>query len=105
MTITCSGEPETLEQVVKQLAKLVDVVHAIDHTNQSVIDTEIALVKVKVPLRDRTCSAEVVEHYHGKVVDYDEESIIVRIAGNQRKARRLHCHRPSVGNPRTGSQR
>ena len=36
MTITCSGNAEDLEQVVKQLAKLVDVVHAIDHT--SVID-------------------------------------------------------------------
>jgi acetolactate synthase-1/3 small subunit len=32
MTITCSGRAEDLEQVVKQLAKLVDVVHAIDHT-------------------------------------------------------------------------
>jgi acetolactate synthase-1/3 small subunit len=32
MTITGSGEPEALQQVVKQLAKLVDVVHAIDHT-------------------------------------------------------------------------
>ena len=36
MTITCSGDPETLEQIIKQLTKLIDVVHAIDHTGQAV---------------------------------------------------------------------
>ncbi|NIV46668.1 MAG: acetolactate synthase small subunit, partial [Gammaproteobacteria bacterium] len=49
MTITCSGEPEDLEQVVKQLAKLVDVVHAIDHTGDQSYETEIALVKLECP--------------------------------------------------------
>ena len=47
MTITCSGAPEILEQVVKQLAKLVDVVHAIDHTEDLSYETEIALVKAR----------------------------------------------------------
>src|SRR4029450_2040875 len=42
MTITCSGDPETLEQIIKQVTKLIDVVHAIDHTGQPVIETEIA---------------------------------------------------------------
>jgi acetolactate synthase-1/3 small subunit len=37
MTITCSGDPDTLEQIIKQLEKLIDVVHAIDHTGQAVI--------------------------------------------------------------------
>ena len=45
MTVTCSGAPEVLEQVVKQLAKLVDVVHAIDHTGDLSYETEIALLK------------------------------------------------------------
>ena len=57
MTITCSGDPDTLEQIIKQLEKLIDVVHAIDHTGQAVIESEIALVKLKVgklaPLRGR----------------------------------------------------
>src|SRR6266540_4327025 len=50
MTITCSGDPETLEQIIKQVAKLVDVVHAIDHTGQSAVETEIALIKIKANL-------------------------------------------------------
>ena len=85
MTITSSGDPETLEQVVKQLQKLIDVVHAADHTDQDCIDVEVALVKVKIPLDDRTAVLQVVEHYHGKVVDYAGESIIIRIAGTSGK--------------------
>ena len=50
MTITCSGDPETLEQIIKQLTKLIDVVHAIDHTGQAVVETEIALVKIQCQL-------------------------------------------------------
>ena len=47
MTITCSGDPDTLEQIIKQIEKLVDVVHAIDHTGQAVIESELALVKIQ----------------------------------------------------------
>ena len=85
MTITSSGDPDTLEQVVKQLTKLVDVVHAIDHTHQEVIDSEISLFKIKAPLTDRTALLQVVEHYHGKIVDYQADSIIVRVAGTSEK--------------------
>ncbi len=57
MTITCSGDPDTLEQIIKQLEKLIDVVHAIDHTGQAVIDSELALVKIKADLKTapRSC--------------------------------------------------
>ena len=47
MTITCRGEAATFEQISKQLTKLIDVVHAIDHTGQATVETEIALVKIK----------------------------------------------------------
>ena len=52
MTITCSGDPDTLEQIIKQIEKLVDVVHAIDHTGQAVIESELALVKIQIGLKD-----------------------------------------------------
>lgn len=85
MTITCSGDPETLEQIIKQCTKLVDVVHAIDHTGQAVIETEIALVKVKCPLDSRTAILQVAEHYKAKVVDYGPESLILRVYGESEK--------------------
>src|SRR5215207_11032272 len=47
MTITCSGESAAFEQISKQLTKLIDVVHAIDHTGQAVVESELALVKIK----------------------------------------------------------
>src|SRR6185295_19774098 len=61
MTITCSGDPETLEQIIKQLTKLIDVVHAIDHTGQAVIETEIALVKMRTQLKERTEILQIAE--------------------------------------------
>ena len=85
MTITCSGDPETLVQMIKQLTKLVDVVHAIDHTGDASYETEIALVKVKVALDDRTQILQVAEHYGAKVVDYGPDSLVMRVFGASEK--------------------
>ena len=85
MSITCSGDPETLEQIIKQCTKLIDVVHAIDHTGQAVIETEIALLKVNCPLSRRTEILQIAEQYNGKIVDYGTDSLIVRIYGGSDK--------------------
>jgi acetolactate synthase-1/3 small subunit len=85
MTITCSGEAETLEQIIKQLAKLVDVVHAIDHTGDDAYETEIALVKIRSPLDRRTQVLQIAEHFSAKVVDYGEESLVLRVYGSSEK--------------------
>jgi acetolactate synthase-1/3 small subunit len=85
MTITCRGELETLEQMIKQVTKLVDVVHAIDHTGQAAIETEIALVKLKCGLKDRTEVLQIAEHYKAKVVDYAADSLILRAYGSSEK--------------------
>jgi acetolactate synthase I/III small subunit len=86
MTITCRGEAATFEQISKQLTKLIDVVHAIDHTGQSVVETEIALVKIKAADRDaRTEILQVAEHYKAKVVDYGSESLVLRVYGESEK--------------------
>ncbi len=85
MTITCSGEPETLEQIIKQLAKLVDVVHAIDHTGDDAYETEIALVKIRSPLDRRTQILQIAEHFNAKVVDYGGDSLVLRVYGSSEK--------------------
>jgi acetolactate synthase-1/3 small subunit len=85
MTITCTGEPEDLEQVVKQLAKLVDVVHAIDHTGDQSYETEIAVVKLECPIDQRTQILQITEHFKAKVVDYGTESLIVQVHGSSEK--------------------
>lgn len=85
MTITCSGDPDTLEQIIKQLEKLIDVVHAIDHTGQAVIESELALVKLKASITERTEILQIAEHYKAKVVDYGADSMILRTEGESEK--------------------
>ena len=85
MTITSSGDPETLEQIIKQLAKLVDVVHAVDHTGDDAYETEIALIKVQSELDKRTQILQVAEHFSAKVVDYGTESVMLRVFGSSEK--------------------
>lgn len=85
MTITCSGDEETFEQIIKQLSKLVDVVRAEDHTNQEMVETEVALIKVAVPLEGRTTLLQIAEHYKAKVVDYGTETIMLRVYGESKK--------------------
>ena len=81
ITITCSGDPETLEQIIRQTTKLIDVVHAIDHTGQAAIETEIALLKIRCPLDRRTEILQIAEQYNAKVLDYGTDSLIVRVYG------------------------
>jgi acetolactate synthase I/III small subunit len=85
MTITCSGDPVTLEQIIKQVTKLIDVVHAFDHTGQAVYETEVGLVKLKCKLTERTEILQIAELYSAKVVDYGVDSLIVRIVGAKEK--------------------
>ncbi|MEE3326227.1 MAG: acetolactate synthase small subunit [Myxococcota bacterium] len=85
MTMTCSGDPSILEQMIKQLAKLVDVVHAIDHTLDAAYETEIALIKVRCAESDRPGVLQIAEHFGSKVVDYGANSVMLRVYGSSEK--------------------
>jgi acetolactate synthase small subunit len=85
MTITCSGDPETLEQIIKQLAKLIDVVYITDHKGETPIEVEIAVVKLRATLNSRTEILQIAEHYKAKVVHYGAETMILRCEGNSEK--------------------
>jgi len=85
MTVTCSGDPAILEQMIKQLAKLVDVVHALDHTSSDRFETEIALIKIRCEGEARREALEIAEHFNAKVVDYAAESLILRVYGSSEK--------------------
>ena len=85
MTITSSGDPAILEQMIKQLAKLIDVVHAIDHTGDEAYETEIALIKLRCGSEERREILQIVEHFGAKVVDFAQESLVVRVYGSSEK--------------------
>ena len=85
MTIGCRGDRNQLEQIVKQLQKLVDVVQALDHTGDEAYGTEIALVKLQADLDRRTQILQIAEHFGAKVVDYGQESLMLRAYGSTEK--------------------
>ena len=85
MTVTCSGDVAILEQMIRQLSKLVDVVHALDHTTSDRYETEIALIKIRCAGASRREVLEVAEHFNAKVVDYAPESVILRVYGSSEK--------------------
>lgn len=85
MTITCSGDPATLEQIIKQLHKLVDVVHATDHTGKDAYETEIALIKIRADLHERTEILQIAENFGAKVTDYGQASMMLRVYGSSQK--------------------
>ena len=63
MTISCSGDPTGLDQIIKQLSKLIDVLHCIDHTYDESVVKEMGLVKIAVDSEDRSEALQIAEHY------------------------------------------
>ncbi len=85
MTITAKGNANTLEQVLRQLAKLVDVLRCLDHTDEDAVIKEMALIKVAVGETDRTAALQVADHFGGETVDLTDRSMIVLCTGGSDK--------------------
>lgn len=90
MSITASGDVKTLEQIIKQLNKLVDVIHATDHTGEIVVEKEMALIKVNCPREKRTEVLQISEHFKCQTVDITEETLMLQVTGNSDKLDALH---------------
>jgi acetolactate synthase-1/3 small subunit len=82
MTITCSGDPVGLDQIIKQMMKLVDVLNCIDHTFDKSVMKEMGLIKIAVDSEGRSEALQIAEHYGCKTVDLTENSMILQVVGN-----------------------
>lgn len=85
MTISCSGDPEGLDQIIKQLSKLIDVLHCIDHTFDTSVMKEMGLIKVAVDAEGRAEALQIAEHFGCKTVDLTAESMILQVVGDPAK--------------------
>ncbi len=85
MNIVASGDREILAQVIKQLDKLVDVIHVADHTGEEVIEGEIAFFKVDCPVDQRTVLMQIADHFKARSVDLTEDSITFEATGTTAK--------------------
>jgi acetolactate synthase-1/3 small subunit len=85
MTIGISGQPEGLHQIIMQVSKLIDVISCAEHTDRDAVAKELVLVKVAANPDQRTEVLQIVEHYAGKTVDLQDDSLIAMITGNTDK--------------------
>jgi acetolactate synthase-1/3 small subunit len=86
MTITVNGDDKTIEQVIKQMHKLIDVVKVGKLEPENIVTRELALVKVNVPdTKNRSDVINCVEVFRGRVVDVSPETLTIEITGTSDK--------------------
>lgn len=85
ITIVVRGDDAILEQVRKQIGKIIDVVKVIDFTTEEFIERDLMLLKVNSPLGKRGEIIEIVTIFRGKIVDVGLKDLVVEIAGTEDK--------------------
>ena len=85
MTIITRGDEKKIEQITKQLNKLVDVIKVIDLTEEHFVDRELILVKMNAEPRVREEILRVVDIFRAKVIDVSHENYTVEITGDEGK--------------------
>jgi acetolactate synthase-1/3 small subunit len=85
MTIVTIGDDSKVEQITKQLNKLVDVIKVIDLTEENFVDRELILVKMNAEPRVREEILRIVEIFRSKVVDVSASTYTIEITGDQSK--------------------
>ena len=89
MTIVTRGDDATLEQIVKQLNKLVDVLKVIDFRDGEYVDRELALVKVTVDSKSRAEVMQITDIFRAKIVDVQPETVTIEITGSEDKVEKF----------------
>jgi len=95
MTIVVNGDEQVIQQVRNQLTKLVIVHTVTDLTEESVVDRELALVRVEVTAETRSVVLQTVEVFRGRVVDMGRSNITIELTGDIAKIDAfVHAIRP-----------
>jgi acetolactate synthase I/III small subunit len=86
MTFVVVGDDRVLDQVRKQLEKIVTVVEVMDVSAQNYVERDLMLLKVQAPPgRQRSEIRELVEIFRGKIVDVGAEELMIEISGRENK--------------------
>lgn len=85
MTFVVVGDDSVLEQVAKQLEKIVTVVRVDDVSRHDHVERDLMLIKVKATKGQRSEIRELCEIFRGKIIDVAPEQVMVEIAGQERK--------------------
>ncbi len=85
MTIVVRGDDEVLEQVTKQLNKLIDVIRVSDLKAEDTVEREMALFKVNSDVNNRSEIMQIVDIFRARIIDVAPRSMIVEVTGDETK--------------------
>jgi len=85
MTIVTSGDDRIIEQIVKQLNKLIDVIKVVDLNESEFVEREMALIKVHTRQEDRAEALRIADVFRAKVVDSTPTTYTIEITGDVNK--------------------
>lgn len=85
MTVVVRGDDAVLEQVRKQLGKIIDVIKVSDFAGEDIVERDLMLIKVKASPAQRMEIVLLVEMFRARVVDVSPNDLLVEISGQERK--------------------
>lgn len=88
LTIVVRGDDRVIDQVVRQVSKLIDVLK-VERLDENVIDRELALIKVKADPSRRSDIVDIAEIFRAHIVDIGKETMVVELTGDEEKINAL----------------
>ena len=85
MTIVTHGDDNIIEQIIKQLNKLIDTLKVIDLTYESYVERDLALIKVQTTPETRSEIMQIAEIFRAKIIDISPKTVTVEAVGSQQK--------------------
>jgi len=85
MTISVHGDRDTLEQVIKQLSKLINVIRVSELDPADSLERELAIIKVSVDRESRSEVIQIVDIFRAKIIDVSQRSMIIEVTGDEDK--------------------
>ncbi len=85
LTVVSRGDDAIIEQIMKQLHKLIDVIKVTDITEQEYVEREMVLIRVKAESHTRAEVLRVIDIFRGKVVDVSAKSYAIELTGSASK--------------------
>ena len=85
LTIVTSGSDDIIEQITKQLNKLIDVIKVVDLSEAAHIERELMLIKVRASGKDREEMKRMADIFRGRIIDVTETTYVIELTGSGSK--------------------
>jgi len=85
MTLVVVGDDKVLDQVLKQLNRLVDVIEVRDYKDGECVDRELVLIKVKADAKTRSEVMQICDIFRAKIVDVQPKGVSIEVTGDETK--------------------